>query len=707
MKKGFTLVELIVVIVLLSLIGIFTFPSINKTLSERKEKLYNIQIENIKTSTESYINKNNLFVGNDKVYVTLCQLKQEGFTDENVKDPRTGKKIPNDSKVIVSKSEEGTDYTFELGWDNETVCTQNDETLFEFIEVGGEYKENIDISKYEVTIYFEGVKVDEVDTNTLGAYYIEYKGENNIIKYVYIIDSSGPSIVYEEPHEHIDKDGNKISSTKVGEGRIEIIANQISTFEPFKVKVADNSGEEVTVKITSSVNNKVPGTYYVVYEAKDKNNNATTKIQQIDVVDNEKPVIEEILKSPNTTTSNNVVISVVAHDNESGLHPRGAYSFDGGITWQINNSITVESNRKLEIVVRDVALNETKKNIEITNILKDDKNISYTINKGTLKNNGWFIDDVEVLIKPLVSNEYFASYSYCISDDANCIPNIKVDEKKDTKVIISENTKGTYICGNVSKNDGTKTDTICSMVVKVDKDVPTCSIDVSSESTNGVTGTVNIIDNTSGPRVNQIKFDKLIKTKIYDIEDNAGNKNTCTVKIKATDYTRFSSCSGFKSCPNSTCGYEYCTASDCGYASCNACYDSCLYGSNTCRSGWVTTGEECVRWRCYTGAGGQNGHDFDHNFGGRGYCSCIKTEKTGYYDSCAYGSNTCRGGYYYCQSPSCGYNTCQSPSCGYQSCPSATCGCESWSSYGEWSTNTCSSNSMKRCEQKREYTYER
>ena len=48
------------------------------------------------------------------------------------------------------------------------------------------------------------------------------------------------------------------------------------------------------------------------------------------------------------------------------------------------------------------------------------------------------------------------------------------------------------------------------MVVKVDKDVPTCSIDVSSESTNGVTGTVNIIDNTSGPRVNQIKFDKLI-----------------------------------------------------------------------------------------------------------------------------------------------------------------------------------------------------
>ena len=37
MKKGFTLVELIVVIVLLGLISAFTFPSINKTIKDRKE----------------------------------------------------------------------------------------------------------------------------------------------------------------------------------------------------------------------------------------------------------------------------------------------------------------------------------------------------------------------------------------------------------------------------------------------------------------------------------------------------------------------------------------------------------------------------------------------------------------------------------------------------------------------------------------------
>ena len=75
MKKGFTLVELIAVIVLLSLIALFTFPSVNKTIKDRKEALYNVQIDNIKASAVSYIDKNGLLKNNDKVIVTLCQLK--------------------------------------------------------------------------------------------------------------------------------------------------------------------------------------------------------------------------------------------------------------------------------------------------------------------------------------------------------------------------------------------------------------------------------------------------------------------------------------------------------------------------------------------------------------------------------------------------------------------------------------------------------
>ena len=105
MKKGFTLVELIAVIVLLSLIALFTFPSVNKTIKDRKEALYNVQIDNIKASAVSYIDKNGLLKDNDKVIVTLCQLKQNGFTDEKIKNPINNKYIPDDSKVIVTKDE--------------------------------------------------------------------------------------------------------------------------------------------------------------------------------------------------------------------------------------------------------------------------------------------------------------------------------------------------------------------------------------------------------------------------------------------------------------------------------------------------------------------------------------------------------------------------------------------------------------------------
>ena len=69
MKKGFTLVELIVVVVLLGLISVFTFPSVNKTIKNRKEALYNIQVDNIKASALSYVNKYDLLKENGKVII--------------------------------------------------------------------------------------------------------------------------------------------------------------------------------------------------------------------------------------------------------------------------------------------------------------------------------------------------------------------------------------------------------------------------------------------------------------------------------------------------------------------------------------------------------------------------------------------------------------------------------------------------------------
>lgn len=470
MKKGFTLVELIAVIVLLSLIALFTFPSVNKTIKDRKEALYNVQIDNIKASAVSYIDKNGLLKDNDKVIVTLCQLKQSGFTDEKIKNPINNKYIPDDSKVIVTKDER----IFIYGTDGNTTCTVNDTTLFEYVEVGSEYKETIDVSLYTVTIYSGDTVVNKIDTSKLGSYFIEYVSSNKKInKYVYIVDTTSPSILYKD----------KVNgSNEIGKSVITIEANQ-GIFIPYNVIVSDNSGEVIEPTISSNVNLRIPGSYYVTYKASDSSGNTTIKTQVIKVVDTKPPVIESVSGNPSVKTPMSVVITVNAYDNGVGLHPLGAYSFDGGKTWQVSNSITVDSNTTLNIVVRDAALNQTKHTEKITNILKDDKNISFTIKSGTLKNNGWFTSDVGVLVKPLVSNDYFESFSYCIGNNI-CTPDKTSTNYNGETIKLTENTSGTLICGRVNKKDNTKTDVVCSTLFKIDKSIPDVRYEVISGNQN-------------------------------------------------------------------------------------------------------------------------------------------------------------------------------------------------------------------------------
>ena len=668
MKKGFTLVELIVVIVLLSLISVFTFPSINKVINERKEKLYNIQVENIKASAESYINKNNLFSTNDKVIVTLCELKQSGFTDENIKDPRTGLLISDNSRVIAIK--DSNKYDFIIENDNDNTCAVNDKDLYEYIEVGSEYILKNDDNKYTITIYLNNEEVDSVDTSEINTYVIKYVSSNETInKYVYIIDTTGPNIEYVNEQTYRDKNGYEESSKKIGEGTIYISASQNSTFVPFPATAIDKGEGETTLEITSNVNLKIPGIYYITYSSKDSKGNATTKNQTIEVYDDVVPVIDNISGIPNGKTSNSIVLTVDAHDNESGLHSRGAYSFDGGATWQVSDTINVTENKTLNIVVRDAALNETRRTVTIDNIFKDDKTLSFNIKKGTMKNSGWYVDNVEVEIKPLVNEEDFSSYSYCISSNTNCTPNKEIRTINSATEVISQSTTGLYICGYVTKKDGTRTSQVCSMNIKIDKELPTCTIEYQSnyDITSGVPGKVIVHDNYSGSATETISF-FLRSSASYNVYDKAGNSNTCTVSIRTATQSRTRSCSGYKRCQNEKyCGRE--PAYDCN------CSDCKIY-LNTCTGGYMNT--NCTQWKCCT----KGKKKFCYTTSKpKGSCNCTKTEpanwnncKYGHPNQCAWGCDSCPGK----------VKTCANPSCG----------CASWS-YSDWYYGSCSGSNCE------------
>ena len=54
-KKGFTLIELIAVIVILALISLIVFPAVNSMIKNSKEKAYNVQIDEIIDAAKNYL----------------------------------------------------------------------------------------------------------------------------------------------------------------------------------------------------------------------------------------------------------------------------------------------------------------------------------------------------------------------------------------------------------------------------------------------------------------------------------------------------------------------------------------------------------------------------------------------------------------------------------------------------------------------------
>ena len=88
MKKGFTLAELIGVIVVLALISLITIPAISKILKQNKETLCETQKENILQAARAYAS-DNIFTLPDQDEITLEDLIVGGYIDDKIENPAT------------------------------------------------------------------------------------------------------------------------------------------------------------------------------------------------------------------------------------------------------------------------------------------------------------------------------------------------------------------------------------------------------------------------------------------------------------------------------------------------------------------------------------------------------------------------------------------------------------------------------------------
>jgi prepilin-type N-terminal cleavage/methylation domain-containing protein len=101
-NKGFTLIEILGVITLLALLSTIIILSVNKSLKDSKEKLYNAQIEEIKSAAEMWRTDNIELVDESYNNLSISELQKKGYLKEKIINPKTNENIDNELLVQVS-----------------------------------------------------------------------------------------------------------------------------------------------------------------------------------------------------------------------------------------------------------------------------------------------------------------------------------------------------------------------------------------------------------------------------------------------------------------------------------------------------------------------------------------------------------------------------------------------------------------------------
>ncbi len=117
-KNGFTLVELLAVIVILSVIAILVTPVILGIISQSRSDVSDIQSEAIERAARHYVDANAYSLdGTCKTEsgctITIAELKDGGYLEEKqINNAKEDKNISDDEKVQIKREGGRFIYTF-------------------------------------------------------------------------------------------------------------------------------------------------------------------------------------------------------------------------------------------------------------------------------------------------------------------------------------------------------------------------------------------------------------------------------------------------------------------------------------------------------------------------------------------------------------------------------------------------------------------
>ena len=119
--KGFTLVELLAVIVVLAIVLIIAVPGVLSIINKAKNSAYDRQIDMIKEAARLYVTEKGETLNwqNETVYVLESQLKENGNLESKIIDPRNKKELTDFAIKVVRVSTKKTTYDVILDYSDQ------------------------------------------------------------------------------------------------------------------------------------------------------------------------------------------------------------------------------------------------------------------------------------------------------------------------------------------------------------------------------------------------------------------------------------------------------------------------------------------------------------------------------------------------------------------------------------------------------------